>query len=253
MFAKKSLGQNFLNSQSAIAKIVETGKVAKEDLILEIGPGRGALTKALLQAGAKVFAVEKDAELIPFLTEKFSPEIASGQLTLVHDDILNLDFSDFETYKLIANIPYYLTGQIIRYFLETKHQPKLMVLMLQKEVARRIVASNHKESLLSISVKAYADPKYIKTIPAGNFTPAPKVDSAILLIENIDKNNFQQYRIEEKAFFEILRRGFAQKRKLLKNNLSLTEEQLNNLGLSTNIRAEELTTNQWFQLAQKLA
>lgn len=221
--AKKSLGQNWLKSENAIKEIIKAGEIAPGDWVLEIGPGRGALTEKLLEANCKVTAVEKDDRLISNLQEKFKDKINDGSLNLIHDDILNINFSEVwkitgEPYKLIANIPYYITGQVIKKFLsEEELQPSLLVLMVQKEVARRIVASDKKESILSMSVKVYGEPKYIKTVPAGAFDPAPSVDSAILQIKNISRDYFKN--IKEEDFFEILKKGFAQKRKLLKGNL----------------------------------
>ncbi|OJI08019.1 MAG: ribosomal RNA small subunit methyltransferase A [Candidatus Vogelbacteria bacterium CG22_combo_CG10-13_8_21_14_all_37_9] len=246
MKAKKSLGQNWLISESAITKIVASGQVKAGDLILEIGPGQGILTKALLATGARVLAIEKDADLIPNLAENFSAEIASGKLTLINKDVLTYKFKNLQAYKLIANIPYYLTGKIIRHFLEIKSQPQLMVLMLQKEVAERI-ARTKKESLLSLSVKAYGEAHYIKTIPAGSFRPIPKVDSAILLIDKISRHNFINQKMEAK-FFGLLRQGFNQKRKLLKNNLKLKSGQLSALGFDEQVRAEDLSLADWLKL-----
>lgn len=260
MKAKKSLGQNWLHSQTAIKDIVKAGNLRAGDLVLEIGPGQGVLTSAILAAGAKVFAVEKDDRLIEFLNDKFSAEIKKKQLILIHDDILNFDFSkflkskgkNFQTfsYRLIANIPYYVTGQVIRKFLSDERiQPTSLVLMLQKEVAKRIVAADKKESLLSIAVKAYGEPKYIKTVPAGAFVPKPKVDSAILLIQNISRNNFQT--LKETDFFDFLRRGFSQKRKKLRRVLGLDEISFAACCLDQNLRAENLKLTDWFCLLKK--
>lgn len=276
MFAKKSLGQNWLTSVSAIKEIVKAADLREGELVLEIGPGQGKLTEALLATGARVVAVEKDDRLIKVLSEKFAPEIKKDQFTLIHDDILNLDFSsllsspkadsrklkadssvsksvlpsqltNFPTYQLIANIPYYITGQVIRKFLsEEKIQPTKMVLMLQKEVAKRIVAGDNKESLLSLSVKAFGEPKYVKTVPAGAFVPKPKVDSAILLIHNISRNNFQAE--EETRFFDLLRQGFGQKRKKLGSRLGLPTETWQACKLDPNARAEDLRLEDWLCL-----
>jgi len=247
--AKKSLGQNWLNSPSAIDKIVGAGELKTGETVLEIGPGKGALTRALLTTGAKVIAVEKDHRLIDELNYIFESEIKSGQLTIIEGDILDsgLKIKLPKKYKLLANIPYYITGEVIRQFLESDHQPEKIVLLVQKEVARRIVASDKKESILSMSVKIYGEPTYIATVKAGSFTPKPKVDSAILSISNISKNNLKN--IDEKKFFTTLKAGFAQKRKKLKNNLSLTDEQMKDLGLSPNIRAEDLKLTDWLRLA----
>jgi 16S rRNA (adenine1518-N6/adenine1519-N6)-dimethyltransferase len=248
---KKSLGQNWLNSPSAIEKIVSAGELKTGETVLEIGPGRGALTSALLATGAKVIAVEKDHRLIDELGEKFASEITSRQLTLIEGDIL-IDQPNIKgDYKLIANIPYYITGEIIRTFLENNHQPEKMVLLVQKEVAKRIVASDKKESILSMSVKVYGTPTYVATVKAGSFIPKPKVDSAILAISNISKTNFKN--VSEVKFFQTIKAGFAQKRKKLKNNLSLTDNQMSTLDLSPDIRAEDLTLANWLRLAHKIS
>lgn len=246
MKAKKALGQNWLISESAVTKIIEAGRVSPGDLVLEIGPGQGVLTTALLATGAKVTAVEKDTELIPILAKKFEAEISSGRLILLNEDISTYKPSHLKSYKLVANIPYYLTGQIIRQFLTAANPPSLMVLMLQKEVAERI-ARDKKESLLSLSVKAYGEPRYIKTVPAGSFRPIPKVDSAILLIDQISRQNFSDQQ-SEKKFFDLLHRGFSQKRKLLKNNLGLSAEQLALCHLPEKVRPENLSLADWLCL-----
>ncbi len=161
IIAKKSLGQNFLKSKRALSEIISAGEVNHDDLVLEIGPGQGALTEKILETGAKVIAVEKDDRLISLLNEKFIKETNSGQFTLIHGDILDLDLAFLKNseFKLIANIPYYITGLIFRKFLEGNIQPSKIVIMVQKEIADRIIARDGKESLLSISVKAYGQPK----------------------------------------------------------------------------------------------
>ena len=263
MFQKKSLGQNFLNNKFVLEKIAVTGNVSSSDTVLEIGPGKGALTEVLLATGARVIAIEKDDRLIPILSEKFEKEITEGKLELIHGDIelLNIEDLEFtkEPYKLIANIPYYITGLIIRKFLEATNQPTEIVFMIQKEVAQRIVARDSKESLLSISVKAYGLPKNAGTVKAGNFVPKPKVDSAILHISQISKNFFTEHQISEEFFFKVIRAGFSEKRKVLTNNLSpFAEKQdlvntLTSLDLSPTVRAEDLTLQNWAQIAQKIS
>jgi len=258
--AKKSLGQHFLNSPSALSAIVQVGQIKKEEVILEIGPGRGVLTTALLQKSSNVIAIEKDSRLMPFLQEKFNKEITSGQLTLMSGDIMNFSPTNYspltDHYKLIANIPYYLTGQIFRQFLETKNQPDKMVLLVQKEVADRVIARGDKESLLSLSVKAYGRPKYIKTVKAGSFNPPPKVDSAILAIENISRDFFTT--CDEKLFFKLIHLGFAHKRKQLVANLAGTYKRekvlkiLEQIKLSPTIRAEDLKIEDWKNLTSKI-
>lgn len=273
--AKKSLGQNFLNSRAVARDIVRAAELSATDTVLEIGPGKGFLTSELLASGAHVVAVEKDDRMIPILSEKFADAITSKQFVLIHGDIIDMmgkkGFSTNQLghalgigksdkmkdlplfrYKLVANIPYYLTGQIIRMFLETKGHPERMILMVQKEVATRIVARAKKESILSIAVKVYGTPKIIKKVPARYFTPAPKVDSAILSIENISSKNFPDP-VTEKLFFEIVRTGFAHKRKILAGNLKVllgakTLEILGSVGIKENARAEDVSLEQWLAL-----
>lgn len=264
MKPKKSLGQNFLHSTSALKAIIHAATVTTEVRppykVLEIGPGKGFLTEALLQAGASVIAVEKDDNLFELLQEKFASEIKSGQLELIHDDILDFAPKFFSTpqalsYQLVANIPYYLTGEIIRVFLEADRQPRAMVLMLQKEVAERIIAKDGRESILSISVKIFGEPKYLKTVRAGSFFPKPKVDSAILLISDISRERLAG--VNPEKFFEVLRAGFAHKRKILSSNLKQiwprSTEVLEACKINPNSRAENLNLNQWQCLAQKLS
>ncbi len=256
--AKKSLGQNFLKSKSALFKMLEAGEVTKEDIILEVGPGKGVLTEKLLEKAKQVIIVEKDDRLIPFLQEKFSLAIKEKKLILIHEDILDFDplFHNLSNlnYKIIANIPYYITGQFLRKFLESSFQPRKIVIMVQKEIAQRIVAQNKKESLLSISIKAYGQPKMIMKVSKENFSPAPKVDSAILLISNVSKRFFLDHKITEKDFFEILHAGFAHKRKVLINNLKTVfpqidwEKSFEKSKLSTKIRAEDLNLEDWRKL-----
>lgn len=260
MKPKKSLGQNFLHSTAALSQIITAAELTTEArppcTVLEIGPGKGFLTEALLKSGAKVVAVEKDDQLYPFLQEKFARAIGAGQLTLIHGDIRAIAL-DLGRYRLVANIPYNLTGEIIRRFLESENQPELMVLMLQKEVAERIVArprhggASGKESLLSISVKAFGEPGYVSTVKAGSFFPVPRVDSAILAIKNISRERLQG--IAPEKFFSLVRQGFAHKRKTLKNNLPEATNAFATCKISENERAENLKLDDWLCLAKNLA
>jgi 16S rRNA (adenine1518-N6/adenine1519-N6)-dimethyltransferase len=259
MYLKKSLGQNFLKSPKIIGDMVSSAKIKEGDFVLEIGPGEGALTEALLSAKTKVTAIEKDRRLISVLSEKFSSQISTKQLTLIYGDVLDINIDKFAKgdYKVAANIPYYITGQIFRKFLETEKRPVSVTVLIQKEVAERIVAKDGKESILSISIKIYGNPKYVKTVGRGNFRPAPNVDSAILNIENISGKNFPDRNFEKK-FFEILRAGFAHKRKLLSANLSpmfaksQITEALAFCDISPKARAENLSASDWLKLAEKL-
>lgn len=258
MFAKKSLGQHFLKSERALSAIIEAGSLNTEDTVLEIGPGTGNLTKKLLNTGVKVIAVEKDDFLFESLKDLFKKEILSRQLNLIHEDILDFDLKDFKNkkYKLIANIPYNITGAIFKKFLETENQPSTMALLIQKEVAERIIARDKKESILSISVKAYGNPKFVEKVLAGSFVPPPKVDSAIIAIENISKEFFKDF--SEKEFFEMLHAGFKSKRKKLSSNLKTifekdkVEKTFLALGIDENIRAEDLSIENWKNLMSAL-
>lgn len=252
--AKKSLGQNFLHAPNIISAMVHAGKISVENIVLEVGPGKGALTSKLLETGVHVIAVEKDDRAIPFLQEKFLNEIRSGQLELIHGDILELeiDVNKFKNYILIANIPYYITGEFLRKFLETDNQPIRIVVMLQKEVAKRI--TDEKGSILSLSIKAYGEPKYLTTVSRKLFRPIPNVDSAVLIIENISKKFFIEGKIDEKYFFEVLKAGFAHKRKVLIKNLEIKipKETLKFIwereNIDTKVRAEDLSPEMWKKL-----
>ncbi len=256
VFAKKSLGQNFLISPRIVDSIVMAGDLKPDDLVIEIGPGKGVLTEKLLATGARVKAIEKDYRLIPVLSEKFAAEIKMGKLELIHADILEISFSDlhiYESYKVIANIPYYITGALIRNFLSTETKPELMVLMVQKEVATRVAARDGKESILSLSVKAFAKPELVVNVSRGNFFPIPNVDSAVIKLTDIH-NPFKDLAAEER-FFEIVKAGFAQKRKKLSSNLSsvMTKEEVTakfqKLEIEENTRAEDITLEKWIELA----
>lgn len=258
--AKKSLGQHFLNSAAALAHIIDAATLAPGESVLEIGPGTGILTRALLDAGANVTAVEKDDRAADLLKEKFSADIAAGKLTLIHGDILKSDrtalgFAEGK-YKLVANIPYYITGMILESFLEYEPRPSLMVLLVQKEVADRIVARDGKESILSISVKAFGVPRIVAKVPRGAFVPPPTVDSAVLAIEGISDASFREKRLNIRTFFARVKAGFAHKRKLLKRNLEsvLSPEKIgaiwSHAGLPETARAEDLDIGSWLALAE---
>jgi 16S rRNA (adenine1518-N6/adenine1519-N6)-dimethyltransferase len=258
--AKKSLGQNFLKNDGVLQKIADAGELSTSDIVLEVGPGEGALTEKLLEKGCKIIAVEKDHRLISILQGKFAKEISAENFKIFEGDILEDDTEKWGIengkFKIVANIPYYITGQFFRKFLSGKIKPTKMVILVQKEIAERIVARDGKESLLSISVKAYGEPKIVTKVSKGSFIPAPKVDSAVILIENISRKNFIEEKNEE-IFFEILKAGFAHKRKVLISNLKeyfdkkgvSTSEVFANLNLSKKIRAEDLKLEDWKKLS----
>ncbi len=258
---KKSLGQNFLTSIPARIAIVEAGELTSSDTVLEIGPGKGFLTKGLLEKGALVVALEKDRELIPVLNETFASEIASGQLSVTEGDALEFDPSTFHfplsTFKLIANIPYYITGAILSRYLSHTHQPSMMVVLVQKEVAVRVCAQDKKESLLSLSVKVYGIPKLVYKVSKGSFFPIPSVDSAVLQIKNISRTNFKnQY--HEAMFFKLIHAGFAHKRKFAISNIKEVFTTINipslfqAVGLSEKARAEDIPLATWLSLSLQI-
>ncbi len=262
--AKKSLGQNFLNNIAVVQKIIEASQLTGKETVLEIGPGRGVLTELLIENTQHVVAIEKDDDLFKFLNTEFKNDIDTGKATFIHGDIMEINQAELvglDPYSVIANIPYNITGAILEKFLSGTHQPSQMVLMVQKEVAERITTKTKnpksalKESILSISVKAYGIPEYISTVKAGNFTPAPKVDSAIVRIHSISRNNFID-KYHEQIFFELVKAGFAHKRKQLYGNLKnilepeLVSAALNHVGISYNRRSESLTVNLWVELSK---
>jgi len=258
--SQKSLGQHFLTTRRVARGIVEAGAVEREDTILEIGPGKGILTHELLAQHASVIAIEKDGALVERLKERFKKEITAGQLSLIEADIRDVDLDSLplaaRRYKIVANIPYYITGELIRLFITTKRQPSSITLLLQKEVAARI-ARDKKGSVLSMSVRVYGSPRYVKTISRKHFTPAPKVDSAVLVISDISKSHFNN--LKESHFFEVLKTGFAKKRKKLLTNLGdrygtmAVQQAFSTLSLEENVRAEELDIYQWVALAKALS
>lgn len=269
MYAKKHLGQHFLTSQKALFDMVTAGDIHEGDLVLEIGPGKGVLTEQLLKKGAQVIAIEKDTELTPLLNEKFAPELASGALTILPKDILLFDPTILKSYKkpykLIANIPYYITGAIIEQFLSTTHQPERMVLLIQKEVAERIIARDQlsgnlggKQSILSIAVATYGTPTIISKVPAGAFFPPPKVDSAIITIKAISRAFFDG--VDETLFFTVLKHCFGQKRKqLVKSMAEFLEDRtkaqqvLQQAGINETARPETLSKEDWKLLITHLS
>ena len=261
IYPKKSLGQNFLSSKRIVGRIVMEGRVSETDTVLEIGPGKGILTEALLAKAKKVLAVEKDDGLFEFLNEKFSKQIKEGKLEILHGDILDFDFTsklENQKYKLIANIPYNITGEIIRKFLSSSIQPSSMTLLVQKEVAQRIAAKDEKESILSLSVKIYGIPRLGFKISRGQFTPPPNVDSMVISIDNISKEKFINAKIKEEKFFEVVKAGFAHKRKFLIRNLDeiSTKEKLGEIfalaKISPLTRAESLKLEDWIILTKEI-
>lgn len=254
---KKSLGQNFLINPRILDKIVSAAEITEKDVVLEIGPGTGNLTAKLAEKARRVIAVEKDEKLIELLKNKFTPLFAiANRGVIVQDDILKFQPTTYNlrqsTYKIVANIPYYITSNLLRTVFEKWPQPKLIVLTVQKEVAQRIIAKPPKMNLLAISVQFFSEPKVISYISKENFRPRPKVDSAIIKLTLISAGK-KSTRIHTEKFFKVVRAGFSQKRKQLKNNLQKifgprTTEILTKAGINPESRAEELALSDWLKI-----
>lgn len=262
-------GQNFLINQRVYDKIIETAELKKDDIILEIGAGLGTLTKKLAKHVKKVIAVEIDRKLVEILRKQLKDY---NNIEIIQGDILDEKVLGYIgkqlirerknpsnqlpkrsiDYKLVANLPYNITGAVLRKFLTCETKPKLMVLMLQKEVTQRIVAKPSKMSVLSVMVQFYSQPKIISYVSKNNFWPRPRVDSAILKITQIhtDKNT------DTRRFFEVVKAGFSAPRKYLFSNLvkknifnkELGQKIFQQLGFNLKIRAEELSTEDWIKL-----
>jgi len=251
----KRLGQNFLIDQNILAKIIKAANLDQNDTILEIGPGLGTLTKELVQRTKKVIAVEKDKKLADLLKETLKD---CQNLEIITADIRDIiDKISLNSFKIVANLPYYITSPVIRLFLESKNPPQEMVLMVQKEVGMRICASPPKMSLLAISVQFYAQPKIAFSVPKESFWPQPKVDSSLIKIQNIK----QPKNIDIEKFFRIVRAGFSSPRKQLANNLSsglnLDREEIKKALIESNldiqIRAQDLRVEDWKDLEKIIA
>jgi len=262
------LGQHLLTNSGIAHAVAVAAKVTEGTLVYEIGPGKGMLTKELLALGARVTAVEKDPAMVAHLLHSFAGDIRNKRLTVIEGDARDHapdTVFPSEAYVIAANIPYYITGELIRSALTTQNQPRAVALLVQKEVAERIARSK-KESILSLSVKAYGTPRYVKTVSRGSFNPPPAVDSAILSIENISRGNFTPSLLKsggkgsesiEEKFFEVVKAGFSQKRKTLAGNLkrSFGEKALGVLeeaGIPEKARAEDVGLKEWLSLASSL-
>lgn len=273
MLPQKSLGQNFLKDQTVLDQIIKAADLSGADLVMEIGPGEGALTAELIKYAQKIICVEKDGVLAEKLGQNFKFSIYSFQ-SISQDAILNfqnktaviagdileinlpqlIEKNNFRNYRLIANIPYYITSPIIRLFLETKYPPAEMILMVQKEVAERIVAQPGQMSLLAVAVQYYAQAELLFYVDKKSFWPRPDVDSAVIRItpskEHDTKENAQK-------FFQVVRAGFSAKRKLLVNNLTSSlhlekktaGEAIKKAGIDPAARAQELSVDNWKRLS----
>ena len=280
LYTNKGLGQNFLVDDEALEKIVAAGDIKETDTILEIGPGLGVLTEELSKKAKRVIAIELDTKLYELLELRIKNYELRDRIQIINANALDYDLSKIHgshpesnegsrdssatpqndtigSYKLIANIPYYITSKILEKFLTTENKPESIVLLVQKEVAERICARAGGMSVLSISVQAYGEPSIVDIVKAESFFPAPKVDSAILKISNI---KYQISKINEKDFFRTVKIGFAARRKTLLNNLSagyrVDKDTILNIlktvKLDENVRAQELSVENWEQLAAEI-
>ncbi len=294
--AKKSLGQNFLKNTTLIEKMVNAGEIQAGDMVLEIGPGTGAMTGIILKhiekanekggksgsssQKASLIVIEKDRRAIPILEEKFKDSIMRGELRVLEGDFLEMDMQSLfkKPYTVIANIPYYITGAIIRKALESVLKPKTAIFLVQKEVAERIVRKEgkgkagskdrdgnqrQKSTILAESISAYGKAEYLCTVARGNFVPMPKVDSAAIRISDISGARFDSSGVSEELFFEVMKAGFSHKRKKAASNLrdffskkqngqnmQSVEDMFKEEGISPDARAEEISTDGWFAIAK---
>jgi len=248
MKPNKVLGQNFLKDRRIIAKIINTAKLTENDIVLEVGPGQGALTKEIAKKSKKVIAVEKDERAVDFLEKELKD---FDNIELVRADILKYNKTDLLKYKVISNLPFYAGAPIIRMFLEDQNPPKQMTLVVQKEVARKICAKD-KLSLLAVSVQFYAEAKLISPISKKAFWPRPKVDAGLIQLTKKESP-----KTDKKRFFQIVKMGFAHPRKQLAGNLSKAlkikkeevVEALQKNGVNPKARAENLSVKDWIALS----
>ncbi|OGF20805.1 ribosomal RNA small subunit methyltransferase A [Candidatus Falkowbacteria bacterium RIFOXYB2_FULL_38_15] len=265
-------GQNFLIDKNVLEKIVETADLKKNDIVLEIGAGFGTLTERLVQKAGKVITVESDRGILPILRRNLENY---KNVEIIEKDVLQIPSNLLPvisySYKIVANLPYQITSIVLRKFLESEPRPSEMVVMVQKEVAERICAlpllcnatarRAGEMSILAISVQFFGEPEIIEIVPRSSFYPAPEVDSAILKISNIKKQTEKNIKkIAPKDFFRVVKVGFSARRKQLHNNLTnglhLKSEEVKNilldLGLDIQVRAQDLSVDDWINLGNKL-
>lgn len=255
---KKQFGQNFLQDKTVLNKIIEVSNISENDSVLEIGPGEGALTELLLRDAKKVISIEVDRDLEKILLEKYSK---NPSFKLIMKDILQLNFREEinEKVKVVANIPYYITSPIIQKLIANRELVEEIYIMVQKEVAERIVAkSSKKRSVLTLSVEYFGETELLFYIPKEAFFPSPKVDSAFIKI-SIDRENKYENLVDEKTFFKYVKASFANKRKNIVNNLCRLGFEKNNLkiileknDISPNKRAEAFSIDEFIELIQIL-
>jgi 16S rRNA (adenine1518-N6/adenine1519-N6)-dimethyltransferase len=262
---QKKWGQNFLADPRILESIADAAQVESEDVILEIGPGLGHLTRVLARRAGRVVAVEIDRELAAKLTADFAD---TSDVQIVHGDILQFepikllkagdDPARSVPFKIVANLPYYITSAVLRHILQAAYKPRIVVVMVQREVARRIVAQPPQMSLLAVSVQFFARAQIVRTIAAGAFYPRPKVDSAVVRLDVFEHPLLADQGAER--FFEIVRAGFGERRKQLRNSLArglvldpdAVAAALSRAHIDPTRRAETLTLAEWRALHREL-
>jgi len=262
----KRLGQYFLIDKEVLEKTVESANLVKKDNVIEIGPGIGTLTKKLAKIAGKVIAVEKDKRMCQILKETLKDY---KNVEIINRDVLKLSFNRLvkaelrQNYKVVANLPYYITSPFIRKFLESKFPPKEMVLLVQKEVAQRICAKPSKMSILAVAVQFYSKPEIVKIVLKRAFWPIPKVDSALVKItpsQILSKQNLGGQANTDK-FFRVVKAGFSSPRKQLANNLSnqlnLNKEKIREIfkeiKIDPKVRAQELSIKNWMKILEAIS
>ncbi len=249
-------GQNFLINGFIIKKILQSAELNKKDNVLEIGPGLGILTRELAKEVKGVIAVEIDRELVRVLKNELKD---FKNIKIVQEDIRKIRPLDYglKKYKIVANLPFNITGLVLKQFLTSSIKPEIIVVMLQKEVGERIIAQPPQMSKLSVMIQFYGQPKIISNIKKDNFWPKPKVDSVILKIKLFISPRFH----DENLFFQIVRAGFSSPRKYLLNNLEkgamISKEKgkkiFEQINLNKKIRAQELSVEEWIRLIQEIS
>ena len=266
IWAKRSMGQNFLVDDNVLRKIVEAAELKSSDIVVEIGPGLGMLTEELAKYAGKIITIEKDSELARKLNDeiRMKNDEQMSNVKILNQDVLEFNPSNLAEYKIVANIPYNITSVVIRKFLEAENKPSLMVLLVQKEVAERIIAEPGEMSLLSVSVQFYAEPEIISIVKKEAFFPVPEVDSAIVKFKihpsrhGIAEAEKSKCKINERDLFRLVKFGFAARRKTLENNLAaglhITKPKASDIikkaGLPEKIRAQDLSTENWIKLTE---
>ncbi len=252
----KSLGQNWLRDRETLANIADCAEIIDTDTVLEIGPGLGTLTSELLKNAREVIAVEFDKEL----ARKLPAQFPGKNLKVISSDILKFDLSDLPTdYKVVGNIPYYITNKIVQILLTARNKPTITVLLVQKEVAQRLAAKPGKMSILSVSAQIFAEVSLGDVVPAKLFSPVPKVDSQIVILKTRQHSLITDSK--EADFFKVVKAGFSSKRKKLRSSLAgglkLPKDEieiiLRKSGIDPNSRAEALSLEDWTRLANIVA